>query len=96
MTEDFEERLQCERSREMGKKAYLHLRTEVGRCADLGLIQVTDIDASAQVLWANIHGLTSLLIAHPRFPWLDRNLLIDTLIENSLAGLQVKQTALAS
>jgi hypothetical protein len=96
MTEDFEERLQCERSREMGKKAYVHLRNEVGRCAELGLIQVSDIDASAQVLWANIHGVTSLLITHPRFPWVDRNLLIDTLIDNSVAGLQVKQTALAS
>jgi AcrR family transcriptional regulator len=96
MTEDFEERLQCERSREMGKKAYVHLRNEVARCAELGLLQVTDVDASAQVLWANIHGLTSLLITHPRFPWVDRNLVIDTLIENSVAGLQVKQTALAS
>lgn len=96
MTEDFEERLQCERSREMGKKAYLHLRTEVARCSELGLIHVADVDASAQVIWANIHGLTSLLIAHPRFPWLDRNLLIDTLIENSMAGLQVKQTTLTN
>jgi hypothetical protein len=79
----------------MGKKAYAHLRNELGRCAELGLIQVADIDASAQVLWANIHGLTSLLIAHPRFPWQDRNLLIETLIENSMAGLQVK-SALAN
>jgi AcrR family transcriptional regulator len=96
MTEDFEERLQCERSREMGKKAYVHLRNEVAQCAELGLIQVSDIDASAQVLWANIHGLTSLLITHPRFPWTERGLLIDTLIENSVAGLQVKQTVLAN
>ena len=96
MTEDFEERLQCERSREMGKKAYVHLRNEVARCAELGLLQVADVDASAQVLWANIHGLTSLLITHPRFPWVDRNLFIDTSIENSVAGLQVKQAALAS
>jgi hypothetical protein len=80
----------------MGKKAYVHLRNELGRLAELNLIQVSDIDASAQVLWANIHGLTSLLIAHPRFPWLDRNLLIETLIENSLAGLQVKQAALTN
>lgn len=96
MTEDFEERMQCERSREMGKKAYLHLRNELGRCSELGLIQVVDIDASAQVVWANIHGLTSLLIAHPRFPFVDRNILIDTLIENSLVGMQVKQSVLTN
>src|SRR6202162_3061543 len=90
MTEDFEERLQCERSREMGKKAYIHLRNELGRLAELGLIHVADTEAAGQVLWANIHGLTSLLITHPRFPWLDRNVLIDTLIENTMAGLQGK------
>jgi AcrR family transcriptional regulator len=91
MTEDFEERQQCVRSREMGKKAHAHLRHELGRCGELGLIRVADIDASAQVLWANIHGLTSLLISHPRFPWVERNVLIDTLIESSMAGLLVKQ-----
>jgi AcrR family transcriptional regulator len=89
MTEDFEERMQCERSREMGKKAYAHLRNEVATMSELGLIRIADIDASAQVLWANIHGLTSLLIAHPRFPFVERNLLIDTLIENAMSGLQV-------
>ena len=96
MTEDFEERLRCERSREMGKKAYIHLRNELGRLAELGLIHVADTEAAGQVLWANIHGLTSLLITHPRFPWLDRNVLIDTLIENTMAGLQVKQSALTN
>lgn len=95
MTEEIEERMQCERSREMGKKAYVHLRNELGRLAEQDLIHVADLDAAAQVLWANIHGLTSLLISHPRFPFVDRNVLIDTLIENALAGLQVRQPALA-
>jgi hypothetical protein len=62
----------------------------------LSLIRVSDIDAAAQVLWATIHGLTSLLIAHPRFPFAERNVLIDTLIENALAGLQVQRPVLAS
>jgi len=96
MTEDFEERMQCERSREMGKKAYVHLRNELGSLAEMNLIHVADVDAAAQVLWATIHGLTSLLIAHPRFPFTDRNVLIDTLIENALSGLQVRQPALAN
>ena len=96
MTEDFEERMQCERSREMGKKAYIHLRNELGSLAEMNLIHVADVDAAAQVLWATIHGLTSLLIAHPRFPFTDRNVLIDTLIENALSGLQVRQPALSN
>jgi AcrR family transcriptional regulator len=90
MTEDFEERLQCERAREMGKKAYIHLRNTVATCVEQKLIEAADIDVTSQILWANIHGLTSLLIAHPRFPFADRNILIDATIENSLAGLHVK------
>ena len=54
----------------------------------LGLLEIADLDTTAQVTWAAIHGLTSLLIAHPKFEWLDRNRLIDTLIDMLTAGLK--------
>lgn len=31
----------------------------------------------AQAIWAHVHGLVSLLIARPEFPWSDRDALID-------------------
>lgn len=34
-------------------------------------------ELTAQMIWAHVHGLTSLLIARPEFPWVD----LDTLIE---------------
>ncbi|WP_408590946.1 TetR/AcrR family transcriptional regulator [Novosphingobium sp.] len=37
----------------------------------------------AQMTWMHVHGLVSLLIARPEFPWLDRDVLIDAI----LAGL---------
>jgi AcrR family transcriptional regulator len=36
-----------------------------------------DIDLMAQSLWASLHGLVSLIIARPNFPWADRRRLID-------------------
>ncbi len=37
-----------------------------------------DPEALAQCLWAGLHGLVSLLIARPNFPWAEREALIRT------------------
>lgn len=76
------------RSHEMGKKAFSHLRNTLALCAEQHMIDVPDLESTAQVLWAMIHGLTSLLIAHPKFEWVDRGHLIDTLIDNAVHGLR--------
>ncbi len=76
------------RSREMGKRAFSHLRTTLALCVEQNLLEVADIEASAQGLWATIHGITSLLITHQKFPWVDRERLIDTVIENAIAGMR--------
>jgi AcrR family transcriptional regulator len=34
-------------------------------------------EMTAQMIWAHVHGLTSLLIARPEFPWVDRDALIE-------------------
>jgi AcrR family transcriptional regulator len=76
------------KSHEMGQKAFDHLRTTLALCAEQNLIDVPDLEATAQGLWATIHGLTSLLIAHPKFEWVERDRLIDTLIHNAVYGLR--------
>lgn len=40
------------------------------------------VELNAQSVWATVHGLTSLLIARPQFPWVDR----EALIEHHLAA----------
>jgi AcrR family transcriptional regulator len=39
------------------------------------------LELLSQSLWASLHGLVSLLIARPEFPWADRQRLIDLHIE---------------
>jgi AcrR family transcriptional regulator len=45
----------------------------------------------AQSMWASLHGLVSLLIARPKFPWADRQLLIDWHIEAMTQGYELPQ-----
>jgi len=48
-----------------------------------------DKKAAAQALWASGHGVVTLLIDHPDFPWVDRERLIGTTIELMVEGLRV-------
>lgn len=43
--------------------------------------------AVAQALWAGGHGVVSLMITKPYFDWVDRELLVTTLLEGLFAGL---------
>ncbi len=46
-----------------------------------------EIDRLAQSLWASLHGLVALMIARGRFPWAERDALIETHLERLLTGL---------
>lgn len=60
----------------------------VQRAIDAGALRPTDPLQAAIGLWATAHGLTSLLIAHPGFPWPeDREQLIDRVLDQALTGL---------
>lgn len=50
-----------------------------------------DVKSVFEALWAHCHGLVSLLIGHPDFPWTEREDLINTGLDLSLAGLSVKE-----
>lgn len=45
-------------------------------------------EALAQSLWANMHGLASLLIARPHFPWVAEARLVDTHVAGVLAAMK--------
>lgn len=59
----------------------------VRECVEGGMLGQADITITSQVLWACVHGITSLLIARPGFPWADKNELIEELIEAVVAGV---------
>jgi AcrR family transcriptional regulator len=64
------------------------LRDAVRRCVDQKRFPGPDIETTSQVLWTAIHGVTSLLIVLPKFPWVDQEKLIDSVIDNAIAGLR--------
>ena len=70
--------------------AFEILSDTVKSCVDEKLFHCNDIQLISQTLWAGIHGITSLFIVLPTFPWLDQDKLIqhqiDTLITGNLAS----------
>lgn len=45
-----------------------------------------EVESSAQALWAATHGITSLLIQRPSFPWVSKDRLIDDVIDAAVRG----------
>ena len=72
----------------MGKIAFEKLVESVVACIDAGVIKNGDIELISQTLWAGMHGLTSLLIGHTEFPFVEKERLIESLIETMIKGLQ--------
>jgi AcrR family transcriptional regulator len=67
---------------------YERMRSLVQRCIDEKRFRRMNVDAASQALWAAAHGITSLLILRPTFPWADREKLIGQVIDAAVDGLQ--------
>ena len=70
----------------MGQRAFEFLRSEVATCVAAGKLKNGNVDAMAQAFWAGIHGTTSLLIGHIDFPFVEKTLLIETVIDSMIEG----------
>ena len=73
----------------MGMRAYGNLRAAVEACIKAKKFRETNVDAVTQMVWAGGHGVTSLLITMPGFPWVKKNELIDLMIDTLVDGLMV-------
>jgi AcrR family transcriptional regulator len=71
-----------------GLTAFSHLVEEVDRCMQAGAIATGDPFLVATSLWTVVHGITSLLIARPDFPWPDLDLLMGLVVDVQTRGLQ--------
>lgn len=77
-----------ERRRQIGQQCFESLRTAVRACAEQrGTLRNDDVELTSQVLWTAIHGVTSLLITHPKFPWVNRERLINEAVDSVVRGL---------
>ena len=72
----------------MGMKAFGLLSESVRKCVEQNLFRETDVEAISQALWAGGHGITSLLIIKPDYPWVDKDRLIDLVIDVYINGLK--------
>lgn len=63
------------------------MRHLVRRCVEERRFRRVDIERTSQALWAPIHGITSLLIQRPTFPWVAKRELINQVIDSAVDGL---------
>ncbi|MDG2523255.1 TetR/AcrR family transcriptional regulator [Caulobacter segnis] len=59
-------------------QAFNSLRAAIWALHESGRVRDQDPEVISQSLWAGVHGLVSLLIARPQFPWAEREALIRT------------------
>lgn len=69
-----------------GAIAFDTMRDVVAECVAAKLLKSNDIELLSQTLWAGIHGVTAILIQHRGFPFVERDRLIDNLIDTLIAG----------
>jgi AcrR family transcriptional regulator len=77
-----------ELSRLPGLTAFGGVVEAVARCMDAGSIVDGDPFLVATNLWTSVHGVTSLLIARPDFPWPDLDRLMTLVLDVQRKGLQ--------
>lgn len=72
----------------LGYKAFDFLRANVAECVREKKFRRMDVETAAQAIWAATHGITSLLIVHTDFLWVEREKLIDFMLNNMLESLK--------
>lgn len=75
--------------------AFEALRYWVGRCVEEKRFRPVDVETTSQLLWASVHGVTSLLIQRPSFPWVSKKELITRVIDHAIDGLVASPSAMA-
>ena len=72
----------------LDNSGFSHLVEVVKGCLDAGHFVPGDPMMIAIDLWVTVHGITSLLIAKPEFPWPNKEDLIEHILDTHLRGLR--------
>ena len=70
-----------------GARAFGHLVAAVVRAREAGAIDAPDPVVTAILLWSGFHGVVSLLISEPGFPWPEVDVLVEALLDEQERGL---------
>jgi AcrR family transcriptional regulator len=79
-----------------GMQCFNALRMSVAECIRQGYFRPVNVEATSQAIWGNLHGITSLLIGHTLFPWVERETLIHFSVDTMLNGLLATPAPLKS
>ena len=75
-------------SRDAGLHCFDNLRGIVRKCIQEGLFRLDDVEETSQVLWAGIHGVTTLLITKKGFPFVEETRLVDRVVDVLVEGVR--------
>jgi AcrR family transcriptional regulator len=70
-----------------GDRAFQSHREIVADAVAAGITRNQDVESLAQLIWASCHGLVSLFLVNPDFPWVERERLIKDHIDAVLHGV---------
>lgn len=76
----------CEITDSPAFKAYNLLVQVIKESQEEGYLKERDVLLISQTMWAGRHGLVSLIITHPEFPWVDQERLIDNMLRTLVQG----------
>jgi len=70
-----------------GLEPFKRLVKVVEECIDAGSFYSEEAAVISQGIWSAVHGITSLLIVRPDFPWEEKDKLLDHIIQTLIRGL---------
>jgi len=76
-----------EKARPRPHRSYALLLDTVRTCIEWKLFRQVDPNVAAQGVWAGIHGVTSLMITIPHFPWENKETLIEHVVNTLIEGM---------
>jgi AcrR family transcriptional regulator len=70
-----------------GDRSFRYLVEIISKGIGQGKFRRSDPMIMAQTAWTAMHGITSLLITMKEFPWVDRDVLIESAVETLVRGV---------
>jgi AcrR family transcriptional regulator len=70
-----------------GDRSFRYLLEIIASGIEQGKFRKSDPMVLAQTVWVALHGVTSLLIAMADFPWVDKDVLIASVVETVVRGV---------
>jgi AcrR family transcriptional regulator len=67
-------------------RAFDALRSMVAHCLPAGNARRERVETASQAIWSAVHGITSLLIQRPSFPWHSKASVVRQVIESAVDG----------